>query len=113
MKTIVYLFQCLPQIYSLKLKVDEHHQPEFIDPIFWETHLSKNSIRLKRLSLFAFAFDYNPPNDLIWNCVTDKDKVLKQIEKSNYWSAHQWKIEFDSGTPTSERSYYWARFEVI
>jgi hypothetical protein len=113
MTTVDYLFKCIPQIYNLKLKIESKQHPDLFNPIFWETLLSKYLVELKRLSLEASTFDMPHPIDPIWNFLMDKDKVIKQIESSNYWSSHQWKATFDTVLPTPPFNRFWVKFKVI
>jgi len=90
-----------------------HYQSEYIDPIFWETLLSKYLVELKRLSLEASTFDMRYPIDPVWNSLMDKDKVIKQIQSSNYWSSHQWKATFHTVLPTPPFNRFSVKFNVI
>jgi hypothetical protein len=112
MKTIIYLFQCVPQICYLKLKAHRNSHHRLVDPMFWEKLLSKYLVKLKRLSLDTYTFDKNFLNNPIWKYLTDKEKINKQIEKSNYWSSHPWKTKFNSGMPAVFTAY-WAQFVVV
>jgi len=84
MKTTVYLIQCVPQIWYLKLRIEPNAAPELADPIFWETLLSPYLVKLKRLSLKAFVFDKSVSANPIWNFLTDKQELFKRIKVSNY-----------------------------
>jgi len=113
MKTMIYLIKSVPQICHLKLMVKSNGDLELAGPVFWEIYLRKYLVKLKRLSLNAYIYNKNVSNNPIWNFLTDKKTVLTQIEKSNYWSSHQWKTTFDSGMTTLGTNYYWAKFDVV
>src|SRR5262249_35454722 len=100
MKTIIYLFKCVPRLYHLKLHVISTWNLQLIEPTFWETAFSTYLIELKRLSLNVFMFNTYYSTDPVWNLLPDEKEVIKQIKKSNYWSSHQWKITFRSGLST-------------
>jgi hypothetical protein len=112
MRTIDYLFQYLPRIRHLQLNVDMEHQAEYVEPIFWETFLRKHLGELKQLYLLAYTHDDSSSTNPIWNCLINKESIIEQIEKSNYWSSHQWKATFDSSIPTPSDDVYWADFKV-
>jgi len=94
-ETTVYLFKCVPRLCHLKLNVESTENPQLADPIFWETVLCKYLRELKRLSLNVSILDEYHFNSHTWNSLTDEEKVVERMEKSNYWSSHQWKTTFE------------------
>jgi hypothetical protein len=82
------------------------------DPLFWETTLSKYLIELKQLSLFIFTKNSHISTSSGWKFIRNKDETCKQIQKSYYWSSHQWKITFNAGSPIPYLDFYWAKFDV-
>jgi len=107
-ETMTYLFKCTPRISHLKVKATGlFYHPGVCDPMFWETVLSKYLEELKGLYLHALSYYYY--NDVYisprWKFLLDKEKVIEQIEKSNYWSSHQWKITFKSTMAISDKPY--------
>ncbi|CAF5119978.1 unnamed protein product, partial [Rotaria sp. Silwood1] len=113
MKTIDYLFKYVPRIHHFKLQANVAYQREHVEPIFWETSLRKNLVELKWLSLLAYIYDDSSSTDPIWNYLINTEPIIEQIEKSNYWSSHQWKATFHSSIPTLSDDVYWAEFEVF
>ncbi len=89
METTVYLFKCIPRLFHLKLNVESTENPQLPDPIFWETILCKYLRELKRLSFNVSIFNQYYSNNPMWNSLTDEEKVIEQMAKSNYWSSHQ------------------------
>jgi len=95
----------------LKLIAKSFCHLELADPIFWETTLSKYLIELKRLSLFVSTQTINISTNSHWKFIQNKDETCKQIQKSNYWSSHQWKITFNDGI-LIPLNFYWAKLNV-
>jgi len=95
----------------LKFNVISIQHPQLADPTFWETIFTKDLTELKRLFLNILIFDSDHLHSPMWNLLADEEKVIERINKSNYWSSHQWKTTFSSSLSTSQT--HWAKFNVV